>query len=149
MGLGCPLRRPRRLNRLDCWAQATVILRLVPVKEPATTAHRNARLAGVNAIIALLRQIEEVQRPAPDAAAATKRAAAALGVREKLLRVCEHLHTEVEVRRLIPLSPLFDLASFQLRQSAGLTLQGHKAMRCHRGLRELYALARSVQGKYV
>ena len=41
--------------------QATVLLRYVPVREPATTAHRTSRLAGLGAIVALLHTLEDVQ----------------------------------------------------------------------------------------
>ena len=41
--------------------QATVLLRYVPVREPATTAHRTSRLAGLSAIVALLHALEDVQ----------------------------------------------------------------------------------------
>jgi len=42
-------------------SQATVLLRYVPVREPATTAHRTSRLAGLGAIVALLHALEDVQ----------------------------------------------------------------------------------------
>ncbi len=41
--------------------QSTVLLQFVPVREPATTAHRTARLGGLAAIIALLHALEDVK----------------------------------------------------------------------------------------
>ena len=42
-------------------AQSMVLLQFVPVREPATTAHRTARLGGLAAIIALLHALEDVE----------------------------------------------------------------------------------------
>ena len=75
-----------------------MLLRLEPIEEPAATAHRNKRLAGLASIISLMHQMEEIQRPAPDTPAVLARTAAVLGLREKLLAVVDHLSFEIEVR---------------------------------------------------
>lgn len=81
-----------------CGLQADVLLHLDLVEEPATTANRDARGRGLVAVISVLKQMVEVQKPARDAKSLQRRASAQAKLREQLVVVVEHLDNEIEVR---------------------------------------------------